>query len=136
MKKATFFFFISGIIVGTSLLCGVWGPRHLAGSSPREECQRLLKAYTSALHAIEENYAEPIQRDKIVYESIQTMLEKLDPHSVFLDPLNRGAGLWLTTARYFTPSGRLIQRDYQHQSLRDYYRQSGSAPLVLPEGCS
>jgi carboxyl-terminal processing protease len=33
-----------------------------------------------------------------------------------------GAGLTLTTAKYFTPSGRLIQRDYTHVGLYDYYR--------------
>ena len=33
--------------------------------------------------------------------------------------LSRGAGLALTTARYYTPSGRLIQRDYT--SYWDYY---------------
>jgi carboxyl-terminal processing protease len=41
-------------------------------------------------------------------------------------PLSHGAGLWLTTARYYTPSGRLIQRDYSHQSLFDYHRHAGS----------
>jgi carboxyl-terminal processing protease len=34
-------------------------------------------------------------------------------------PINRTRGLLLTTARYYTPSGRCIQRDYQH-SLDDY----------------
>jgi carboxyl-terminal processing protease len=33
-----------------------------------------------------------------------------------------GAGLTLTTAKYYTPSGRLIQRDYAHVGLYDYYR--------------
>jgi carboxyl-terminal processing protease len=42
-------------------------------------------------------------------------------------PLSHGAGLWLTTARYYTPSGRLIQRDYSHQSLFDYHRHAGSS---------
>ena len=32
-----------------------------------------------------------------------------------------GSGLTLTTARYFTPSGRSIQRDYEHTSLYDYF---------------
>lgn len=32
-----------------------------------------------------------------------------------------GSGLTLTTAKYFTPSGRLIQRDYSNGSLYDYY---------------
>ncbi len=35
-------------------------------------------------------------------------------------PLNGGAGLTLTTARYYTPSGRLIQRDYSNGSMYDY----------------
>jgi len=30
-------------------------------------------------------------------------------------------GLALTTAKYYTPSGRLIQRDYSNVSLYDYY---------------
>jgi carboxyl-terminal processing protease len=32
-----------------------------------------------------------------------------------------GTGLTLTTARYYTPSGRLIQRDYSKVSFYDYY---------------
>ncbi len=36
-------------------------------------------------------------------------------------PLSEHAGLALTTARYYTPSGRLIQRDYAKVSLYDYY---------------
>ena len=36
-------------------------------------------------------------------------------------PLTDNTGLALTTARYYTPSGRLIQRDYSHTSFFDYY---------------
>jgi carboxyl-terminal processing protease len=32
-----------------------------------------------------------------------------------------GTGLVLTTARYYTPTGRLIQRDYSNISFYDYY---------------
>lgn len=32
-----------------------------------------------------------------------------------------GSGLTLTTAKYYTPSGRLIQRDYSSLSFYDYY---------------
>jgi carboxyl-terminal processing protease len=35
-------------------------------------------------------------------------------------PLSENTGLALTTARYYTPSGRLIQRDYKDVSLYDY----------------
>jgi len=36
-------------------------------------------------------------------------------------PLSQNTGLALTTARYYTPSGRLIQRDYANKSFFDYY---------------
>jgi len=40
--------------------------------------------------------------------------------------LSDGAGLALTTAHFYTPSGRLIQRDYSHQSFFDYrYHKDG-----------
>jgi carboxyl-terminal processing protease len=40
--------------------------------------------------------------------------------------LSEGAGLALTTAHFYTPSGRLIQRDYSHISFFDYrYHKDG-----------
>jgi carboxyl-terminal processing protease len=36
-------------------------------------------------------------------------------------PLGETTGLALTTAKYYTPSGRLIQRDYSSGSFYDYY---------------
>jgi carboxyl-terminal processing protease len=36
-------------------------------------------------------------------------------------PLSENTGLALTTARYYTPSGRLIQRDYKTISLYEYH---------------
>jgi carboxyl-terminal processing protease len=41
-------------------------------------------------------------------------------------PLEYGAGLTLTSAKYFTPSGRLIQRDYSNGGFYDYYTHGGS----------
>jgi len=42
-------------------------------------------------------------------------------------PLSENTGLALTTAHYYTPSGRLIQRDYSNISLYDYYYNRGDA---------
>lgn len=48
--------------------------------------------------------------------------------------LPEGCGLTLTTARYYTPSGRLIQRDYSNGSIYEYhFRRTANgeaAPLV------
>jgi carboxyl-terminal processing protease len=39
-----------------------------------------------------------------------------------------GSGLTLTTARYFTPSGRSIQRDYENSGNYDYFNHKVSLP--------
>ena len=39
-------------------------------------------------------------------------------------PLGENTALALTTAHYYTPSGRLIQRDYSNLSFLDYYTQA------------
>jgi len=42
--------------------------------------------------------------------------------------LSENTGLALTTYHYYTPSGRLIQRNYAGVSLYDYYNHGGTAP--------
>jgi carboxyl-terminal processing protease len=42
--------------------------------------------------------------------------------------LSEGTGLALTTYHYYTPSGRLIQRDYNGVSLYDYYNHANALP--------
>jgi carboxyl-terminal processing protease len=55
-------------------------------------------------------------------------------------PMEFGTGLTLTTAKYYTPSGRLIQRDYSNASFYDYYTRGGlnrtekSEPPATPAG--
>src|SRR4029077_2088383 len=45
-------------------------------------------------------------------------------------PLSGNSALLLTIAKYYTPSGRLIQRDYEHQGLFEYLnRNSGQINL-------
>lgn len=44
-------------------------------------------------------------------------------------PLNEGAALLLTIAHYYTPSGRLIQRDYTKQSFWEYYQHRNEKPV-------
>jgi carboxyl-terminal processing protease len=42
-------------------------------------------------------------------------------------PMSDSTGLALTTAKYYTPSNRSIQRDYQHTSFLDYYYRKDTA---------
>src|SRR6266571_3910771 len=48
-------------------------------------------------------------------------------------PLSEGTGLALTTAHYYTPSGRLIQRDYSNLSLYDYLYAPARSPAPRTE---
>ena len=48
-------------------------------------------------------------------------------------PLSGGTGLTLTTARYFTPSGRLIQRDYSSGSIYEYHFRRTANGEAKPE---
>ncbi|HWQ09917.1 MAG TPA: S41 family peptidase, partial [Holophaga sp.] len=47
--------------------------------------------------------------------------------------IGRSRGLLLTSARYYTPSGRSIQRDYQH-GLDDYYLPEDDKEASSPKG--
>src|SRR6185369_3002402 len=53
-------------------------------------------------------------------------------------PLPFGTGLTLTTARYYTPFGRSLQRDYSNGSIYQYYvhedENSADAGLPVPTG--
>jgi carboxyl-terminal processing protease len=51
-------------------------------------------------------------------------------------PLDYGTGLTLTSAKYYTPSGRLIQRDYADNGFYDYYTHGGSQRLDQKDGDS
>ena len=47
--------------------------------------------------------------------------------------LPSGGGLTLTTGRYYTPSGRSLQRDYEHNGAYDYYNHAaGTAVTTKP----
>jgi len=48
-------------------------------------------------------------------------------------PLQENTGLALTTARYYTPSGRLIQRDYSSVSFFDYYYRNNTEARNLSD---
>jgi carboxyl-terminal processing protease len=57
-------------------------------------------------------------------------------------PMEYGTALTLTSSKYYTPSGRLIQRDYSNEGLYDYYTKgqgvggddNASAPAPKPTG--
>lgn len=72
----------SAILV-SALVGGVYGKSALATEESVPDHYRTL---TAALTAIQTQYAEPVESDRLVYGAINGMLQTLDPHSSFMDP--------------------------------------------------
>ena len=70
-------------IVMSALAGGFFGRTALATDSTVPEHYH---TFTAALSAIETNYVDKVDADRLVYSSIRGMLGTLDPHSSFFDP--------------------------------------------------
>jgi len=70
-------------IAAAALAGGLFGHRVVATQDRLPEHYR---TFTAALAAIESQYVEPVESDRIVYGAISGMLQTLDPHSSFMDP--------------------------------------------------
>ena len=70
-------------IVVSALVGGVYGKSALATA---DTVPNHYRTFTAALTAIQTQYAEPVESDRMVYGAINGMLQTLDPHSSFMDP--------------------------------------------------
>jgi len=80
---------ISPVVVLVCALLGGWyGPGVTAQtSSEDQQVQESLRSISKVLHAVETNYADPVDMEKTIYNgAIPAMLRTLDPHSNFFDP--------------------------------------------------
>lgn len=71
-----------------ALIGGVCGSRVKAtADSPDADVSENLRQLTRVYAAIEQNYADPIDAERVIYNgAIQGMIRTLDPHSNFVDP--------------------------------------------------
>jgi carboxyl-terminal processing protease len=83
MPRSRFFPAITTAVLVGALAGGFFGRNALAKQDRVSERYQL---YTAALAAVESNYVEKPQEDRLVYSSIDGMLKTLDPHSAFMDP--------------------------------------------------
>ena len=70
-------------IVVSAVIGGVYGKGAQATTNTVPEHYR---TFTAALSAIQTQYAQPVESDRMVYGAINGMLQTLDPHSSFMDP--------------------------------------------------
>ncbi len=75
------------VLIAAAILGGLYGPSLKATASGAPDLPDSLKTFAQVLSIVQQNYAEPIDTNKVVYDgAIPGMLEVLDPHSHFFDP--------------------------------------------------
>ena len=70
-------------VVGSAVVGGLVGGRVLA---TQDDVPQYYSVFASAVSAVESNYVEKIDTDRLIYGAIHGMLATLDPHSSFMDP--------------------------------------------------
>jgi carboxyl-terminal processing protease len=87
-RKWRFSLFAPMAVLLGALAGGLYGPRiGVASAASEDDVKNSFREFTKALAIIEQNYADPIDPDKAIYDgAIPVMLRSLDPHSSFFDP--------------------------------------------------
>src|SRR5436305_15312046 len=74
------------VVALSAALGGIYGANVPATASSYEDTQSAVRSFTRVLGAVEANYAEKVDVDKIVDQAaIPGMLRVLDPHASFFD---------------------------------------------------
>lgn len=84
-RQRGYAFTLAGVMLGATLAGGFIGPK-LLGSPADGELHQSLREYTDLLDAAAFWSPEELDRDDLVYSSIDGMVRTLDPHSSFLAP--------------------------------------------------
>jgi carboxyl-terminal processing protease len=94
------------LLAGSLLLAPLF-----AATSPQDDLDRSVKALTSAISLVNQNFADPVSSEKEIYQgAVPGMLRTLDPHSSFLDPAEYADMQRKQRAQYFG-IGMLISMD-------------------------
>ena len=108
------------VVLTSSLLGGFLNGKAAPNPDPLEKrsSNEFLTDFTEALDIIQNNYADHVGPDRLIYSAIKGMLQSLDPHSNFLDPEefaslredqhSRYYGLGIRIRRFFRDQGRVV----------------------------
>jgi len=89
MRSRRSYLFVPLFILLCAVSAGIFGGSAVSAANPSDEAARdqSVKSFTKIYAAIEQNFADPVQPDKAIFDgAIPGMLHTLDPHSNFFDP--------------------------------------------------
>jgi carboxyl-terminal processing protease len=99
------------VVALSAALGGIYGPNVRATASSYEDTQSSVRSFTRVLDAVEANYAEKVDVDRIIYQgAIPGMLRVLDPHSSFFDARQWASNLEDRRGRYYGVGMTVIAR--------------------------
>ena len=79
-------FLVGTVLLLCAVLGAIYGPNVRATGNSADDYQGAVRDFTRVLDVVQNNYAEPVDVDKAVYQgAIPGMLRMLDPHSNFFD---------------------------------------------------
>jgi len=74
------------ILLAATLIIGVLIGSNFAQPKANDKHQGSIQKFTQLLEFIENDYVDSVNTSSLVEESIETMLDKLDPHTVYIPP--------------------------------------------------
>lgn len=83
------YFLVPLFVVFCAVTAGFFSGVAVSAANPADDTakEQSVKAFTRVFDAVEQNFADPVQPDRAIYDgAIPGMLNTLDPHSRFLDP--------------------------------------------------
>ena len=112
---------IIAVVALSAALGGIYGPNVRATASSYDDAPSSVRAFTSVLDAVQANYAEKVDVDKIVYQgAIPGMLRMLDPHSNFFDARQWAANREEMRGKYYGVGMGVIPRGDQTIVMSTY----------------
>jgi carboxyl-terminal processing protease len=78
--------FVTMAVLAVGLSAVVGGAFGRSALATEDRVPAHYRTFTAALAAIESQYPDPVESDRLVYGAINGMLQTLDPHSSFMDP--------------------------------------------------
>jgi carboxyl-terminal processing protease len=105
-------FVVCAVLLASALLGGLYGSSVRATAGDPADLQESIRDFTRVLAVVQQNYAEPVDTDKAIYNgAIPGMLRELDPHTVFFDARAYSAQREDQRGRYFGVGMQVAPRD-------------------------
>jgi carboxyl-terminal processing protease len=99
------------VLVLSAVLGGIYGPSVKATAAGVTDLQQSVKTFSQVLTIVQQNYAVPVDTDKLVYDgAIPEMLRMLDPHSYFFDPKQWAITQEDEQGKYYGVGMTIVQR--------------------------